>query len=396
MRPKDVQCSHTCTGRACTQGAGRPIATFLGGCVAPSADEEDLAHEAGRCIGELGFTFQHGGYNGLMEQAARGAAAAGAPVVAVTLLGKQEWGPLNPYVGRVVYAPDMGTRLGCLIGHADLVVAMGGGVGTLHELTAALWFAGNIRQIPVVTAGSAASRLTRFLRSERWLYESPTRPLGFLHSAQTTSALRGLLARLSTQRAVGRTEAHPAPLKADLAERLLQAASVPGPYLLESGETLPSYFDPFRIAADPKLSRQLADAMAERVGGKADAVAGIALGGVVLAAGLAGVLQQPLLIVRAKPKHYGTEPRAQIEGVVTTGHRVILVDDVVRTGRHILRAARLLDDAGLSASEALCVVERPGPGRSVLKDNGISLTALITDEAGASPDDQDRVMNASR
>jgi uncharacterized protein (TIGR00725 family) len=374
----------------------RPVATFLGGCLAASAEEEELAYEAGRCIGELGFTLQHGGYNGLMEQAARGAATAGAPVVAVTLRGKQEWGPFNPYVGRAVYAPDMGIRLGCLIGHADLVVAMGGGVGTLHELAAALWYAGNIRQVPVVTAGTVASRLTRFLRSEHWLYESPTRPLGFLHSAQTAPALRNLLSHLAPLPAAERTEEHHTPLTADLAQRLLQAACVPSPYWLESGETLTSYFDPFRVAADPVLSSQLADAMAKRIGGKADAIAGIALGGVVLAASLSSVLEQPLLIVRTEPKHYGTAPRTQIEGIVTRGHRVALVDDVVRSGQHVLRAAKLLADAGLSVSEALCVVERPGPGRSALKDNGISLTAMITDEADVSPDDHDRAMNASR
>jgi uncharacterized protein (TIGR00725 family) len=393
MRPENPQGS---SGGARTRGSRRPIATFLGGCLAPSANEEGLAYEAGRCIGELGFTFQHGGYNGLMEHAARGAAAAGAPVVAVTLRDKQEWGSLNPYVGRAIYAPDMGTRLGCLIGHADLVVAMGGGVGTLHELTAALWYAGNIRQIPVVTAGATASRLTRFLRSERWLYESPTRPLSFLKNAQTASALRSLLPRLAALDAAEPTETHPAPLTTDLAQRLLRTACAPGPYLLESGETLPSYFDPFRIAADPELARQLALAMAERVGDEADAVAGIALGGVALAASLAAVLQKPLLIVRAQPKHYGTEPRAQVEGVVTTGRRVILVDDVVRTGRHMLRAARLMADAGLSADEALCVVERPGPGRAALERNGISLTAMITDEAQVGSADHDRAMNASR
>ena len=116
----------------------------------------------------------------------------------------------------------------------------------------------------------------------------------------------------------------------------------------------------------------------------------------MLAASLAPVLQKSLLIVRAEPKHYGTEPRAQIEGVATTGHRVILVDDVVRTGRHMLRAARLLADAGLSASEALCAVERPGSGRPALEGNGISLTAIAIDEGCVSPDDHDRVMNASR
>jgi hypothetical protein len=55
-------------------------------------------------------------------------------------------------------------------------VAMGGGVGTLHELTAALYFAGAIRPIPVWITGTTALELLAFLRRERWLVESPSPP----------------------------------------------------------------------------------------------------------------------------------------------------------------------------------------------------------------------------
>lgn len=156
-----------------------PTATFFGGVVPASEQEEQLAYGVGAALGAAGLVLQHGGYNGLMEQAAHGAAAQGASVVAVTL-ADVDWGEFNPYVTSAVCLPTMGERLHQFLDDTDLVVAMGGGVGTLHELTAALWYAGNIRPVPVWLTGKTARRLSAFLRTERWVFESPTRPLGFL------------------------------------------------------------------------------------------------------------------------------------------------------------------------------------------------------------------------
>ncbi|MFI5774520.1 LOG family protein [Streptomyces sp. NPDC051658] len=110
-------------------------ALFAG--VVPPDGEEPLAEAAGAALARAGYALKHGGYNGLMEAAARGAARHGAPVTAVTLADRPDWGALNPHVTTTVYAPTVGARLHAYLDDADLVVAMGGGVGTLHELTAA-------------------------------------------------------------------------------------------------------------------------------------------------------------------------------------------------------------------------------------------------------------------
>ncbi|MER6395800.1 LOG family protein [Kitasatospora sp. NPDC001603] len=174
-------------------------AVFFGGVVPASVEEEKLAEEIGRTLAQAGYSLQHGGYNGLMEAAARGAGSQGALVTAVTLIGKHdEWGAFNPHATTSVHLPDLGTRLNHYLEHADLVVAMGGGVGTLHELTAALYYATAIRPVPVCLAGAAALRLLDFLREEKWLYETPTRPLGFLATTETADAFRTHLATLGT------------------------------------------------------------------------------------------------------------------------------------------------------------------------------------------------------
>ena len=351
------------------EGGQRRIATFFGGCVAGSPEEEELAHTAGAHLGRLGYALQHGGYNGLMEHAARGARDAGAPVIAVTLRDKPQWGPLNPYVTESIYAAGMGPRLAYLVDRSDVIIAMGGGVGSLHELTAALWYAGNIRPVPLVLLGATADRLQSFLREERWLYESPTRSLSFLHCIRTKSALIDFLSALAIDRIP------PAPSPA-LEARVLAAASVDAPYQLAGGRVLPSYFDPFRLADDPALAAELAVAMAGRVPDHVDAVAGLELGGVVLGANVAAAMGRPLLLVRKSAKTYGTF--ARVEGVVRPGARVLLVDDVVRSGGQMLDAAEALTAAGLVVTDALCVVERTEAGRARLLRQGISLLSLIT------------------
>jgi len=161
-------------------GAPGRTAVFFGGVVPASPEEERLAEQVGTALAAAGFALLHGGYNGLMEAAARGAAAKGGRICAVTLAGKPEWGPFNEYVTDAVHLKSPGTRLDHYLEAADLVVAMGGGVGTLHELTAAIYYAGNIRPVPVWLVGPTALQLLGFLRDQRWLFESPTRPLDFL------------------------------------------------------------------------------------------------------------------------------------------------------------------------------------------------------------------------
>ncbi|MEU1500539.1 LOG family protein [Streptomyces sp. NPDC005732] len=176
----------------------RTVALFAG--VVPLDGEAVLAESAGAVLARAGYALRHGGYNGLMEAAARGAVRHGVPVTAVTLADRPDWGALNAHVTTTVYAPTMGARLHAYLDDADLVVAMGGGVGTLHELTAAVYYATAIRSLPVRLLGPTACRLSAFLRAEGWLTESPTRPLDFLRELPDAEALTADLEVLAAGR----------------------------------------------------------------------------------------------------------------------------------------------------------------------------------------------------
>ncbi|WP_282785744.1 LOG family protein [Nocardia sp. CC201C] len=343
--------------------------TFFGGVRAEDDADRVLAYEIGCAIGQAGATIQHGGYNGLMEAAARGAATTGGRIVAVTL-ENTKWGEFNPHVTHAIHLPRLGDRLHRFLDTTDLVIAMGGGIGTLHELSAALWYASNIRPVPVWLVGSTATHLAAFLRKEQWLYETPTRPMGFLREITHIEAFRCAFDDLVT-----RTRSRSG--DSELADRIRQSALRRGRHRLADGEVIEEYFDQYSLAADPELLRDVTTAMAQMVPADTDIVAGLELGGVPLAAAISINIGASLACIRRAAKPYGTGRR--IEGGVLTERDITIVDDVARTGSQLLEAATALRDIGARVTTAVCIVDRNLDARLRLADHGIRLRTLVVE-----------------
>jgi uncharacterized protein (TIGR00725 family) len=94
-----------------------------------------IADEVGRRLAEAGAVVVCGGLGGVMEAAARGCASAGGTSVGV--LPGQDRADANPHLS-VALATGMGeTRNALVVGAADVVIAIGGGFGTLSEMALA-------------------------------------------------------------------------------------------------------------------------------------------------------------------------------------------------------------------------------------------------------------------
>lgn len=161
-----------------------------------------------------------------------------------------------------------------------------------------------------------------------------------------------------------------------LARRIAAAACRPGAFHRSDGQVLTGYFDEYLLAGDPHLLAETAAALAALVPAGADAVAGLELGGIPIVAALSAASGLPALFVRKEPKTYGT--RRHVEGPCAAGSRVLLVDDVVRSGAQMLRAAAVLRELGAEVTGALCLVDRESGGRAALAARGIGLHALMT------------------
>ncbi len=167
------------------------------------------------------------------------------------------------------------------------------------------------------------------------------------------------------------------PADESLAQRLAAVACVDRPFTLPGGRRLPSYFDEYQLAADPRLLAEVAAAMASRLPANAEALAGVELGGIPLVVALSAATGLPAAFVRRTARRLGS--RRQIEGVDVAGVRVALVDDVVRSGGRLVAMARVLRGSGARVSAALCVLERPLGGRRLLTDHGVTLHQLLVE-----------------
>jgi len=97
---------------------------------------EALAEEVGRRIAEAGCILVCGGLGGVMEAAARGARGAGGLSVGVLPGLRRE--EANPYID-VAIATGMGQMRNVIIVlTSDVLIAIGGGYGTLSEIGHAL------------------------------------------------------------------------------------------------------------------------------------------------------------------------------------------------------------------------------------------------------------------
>jgi hypothetical protein len=118
-----------------TAGLGsRPIITIFGSSQPRRGDDLYVAGlEMGAMLGRAGFDVMTGGYTGVMEAASRSARRTGAHVVGITM-GRFE-DRVNRYVKDEIRTANFYERFHWLVDRADGYVAMGGGIGTLAEVT---------------------------------------------------------------------------------------------------------------------------------------------------------------------------------------------------------------------------------------------------------------------
>lgn len=124
-----------------------------------ATDEQcTMARAIGRDLASLGFSVLCGGRQGVMEAVCRGVAEKGG--ISVGLIPDAEWSAANPYV-TVPIATGIGIARNTLISQAALVViAVGGGLGTLSEIALSLQFGKTVFTLcdaPVVDGAQAFS-----------------------------------------------------------------------------------------------------------------------------------------------------------------------------------------------------------------------------------------------
>jgi orotate phosphoribosyltransferase len=119
------------------------------------------------------------------------------------------------------------------------------------------------------------------------------------------------------------------------------------PFTWSSGWKSPIYCDNRLSLSYPEIRQSIKDGLVAAVKANfpaAEAVAGVATAGIAQGALVADALNLPFLYVRPKPKDHGMQNL--IEGKITSGQKVVVVEDLVSTGGSSLKSVQALRESG--------------------------------------------------
>ena len=135
------------------------------------------------------------------------------------------------------------------------------------------------------------------------------------------------------------------------AEKLLQIKALQinlqKPYVWASGWNSPVYCDNRKVLSYPYVRDfvkcELANMVLEHFP-DAEVIAGVATAGIAHGVMAADLLKLPFIYVRSKPKEHGMGN--QIEGVLEPGKKVVVVEDLISTGKSSLQVVDVLREQG--------------------------------------------------
>ena len=172
-----------------------------------------------------------------------------------------------------------------------------------------------------------------------------------------------------------------------IAEKLLQINAVKlnieNPYTWASGWKSPIYCDNRRALGYPYvrdfIKSELCAVIFEHFAA-AEAIAGVATAGISWGAMAADQLKLPFMYVRPKPKEHGMGN--QIEGLYEKDQRVVVVEDLISTGKSSLQVCEVLQKEGVIIEGMISIFNYGFPQAiKAFEDVGIKLFSLSNYEA---------------
>lgn len=171
-------------------------------------------------------------------------------------------------------------------------------------------------------------------------------------------------------------------LQKEIAKGMLQVGAVeinPNElFTWASGIKSPIYCDTRLTISDPIIRKQIANGLAQAIKtqfSNVEVIAGTATAGIPHAAWVSDILQLPMVYVRSKPKGHGRGN--QIEGKISAGQKVVVIEDIISTGGSSITAVEALQKAGCEVVGVASVYTYNLPrAEKAFKEIGIQYVSL--------------------
>lgn len=153
-----------------------------------------------------------------------------------------------------------------------------------------------------------------------------------------------------------------------------------GDYTLASGKKSSYYIDLRLVPSYPIEFRKMVKALQNEIIEKIsldnfDSLVSVPTGGLVIASALAIETVKPLIYVRSKPKDYGTAK--MVEGVISEGMKVIMIDDVATTGGSVATALKSLKDEKITITDVFVIIDRMEGAKESWNGYGVRMHSLL-------------------
>ena len=150
------------------------------------------------------------------------------------------------------------------------------------------------------------------------------------------------------------------------------------PFTWASGIRSPIYCDNRVTMSYPAVRKQIAQGLADLIKEKypdAEVIAGTATAGIPHAAWIADILDLPMVYIRSKAKDHGTGRK--IEGKISEGQKMVVVEDLISTGGSVIEASKAaeLEGANVLGSVAIFTYEL-AKGTKNFADAGLAIDTL--------------------
>ena len=157
-------------------------------------------------------------------------------------------------------------------------------------------------------------------------------------------------------------------MKEELKKLLKETGAVKtGEFLLSSGKKSNFYVDCRKVTLHPQGAKLIGKIILDKIKNlRVDAIGGLTLGADPVTSAVVTLSDIPGFIVRKKAKEHGTQQK--IEGLIESGWRVVIVEDVATTGASALQAIEAAEAAGAKVIKVIAVVDREEGAAEALKN----------------------------
>lgn len=150
------------------------------------------------------------------------------------------------------------------------------------------------------------------------------------------------------------------------------------PFTWASGIKAPIYTDNRITISFPEVRTHIADGLSELIRYKfpeVKVIGGVATAGIPHAAIVADKMDLPMIYVRSKPKDHGRGK--QMEGRINQQDPIVLIDDLLSTGKSVLNAAQALKNEGYNVIGVVAIFSYELPDSTKnFKEAGIEFDTL--------------------